>query len=98
MESDLLDKILERSVMQYRTALFEARDGIRADIHKAGALAQNEDKTAVRVRISHGLTISVHDSMVIDTISHGVKDRLRAESSWVDPHPELPFGEDDGDS
>jgi hypothetical protein len=47
------------------------------------------------VKISHSLTISVHDSMVIDTLVHGVKDKLRAESSWVEPHPELPLGDTD---
>jgi hypothetical protein len=95
MEDDLLDKILERSVAQYRTALFEARDGIRRDIHKASNIAQEENREAIRVKISHSLTISVHDSMVIDTLVHGVKDKLRAESSWVEPHPELPLGDTD---
>jgi hypothetical protein len=48
MEDDLLDKILERSVAQYRTALFEARDGIRRDIHKASNIAQEENREAIR--------------------------------------------------
>ncbi|CAB4159332.1 hypothetical protein UFOVP736_4 [uncultured Caudovirales phage] len=95
MDNDLLDKILERSVLQYRKVLFENRSEILRDIHKATAQAQEEKKEKIRVKIAHSLTLSLHDSMVIDTISHGVKDKNCDESSWQEPHPELPFGEED---
>jgi hypothetical protein len=95
MDDDLLDKILERSVMQYRKILFENRSEILRDIHKATEQAQEEKKEKIRVKVSHGVTISLHDSTVMDTLTHGVKDKNCAESSWMEPHPELPFGEED---
>jgi hypothetical protein len=97
MDDDLLDKVFERSVRQYRNLLHENREEIRRDIHKATQHAQEQKKEKIKVGISHSMVISVHNGVVADKISHGIKDTNSVESSIQEPHPELPFGEFDQD-